>query len=119
MGIGGALATLLLLISANVADDVTHLDITEITDLPDDTTEIDLGSAGVTDITLKQLARLKQLQKLDLRDTQISDTGLKHLKPLEQLRVLDLSRTAVTDAGLKELAPLRQITELNLDYTRV
>jgi hypothetical protein len=66
---------------------------------------LDLEFTKVTDMGLKDLAPLKQLQRLDLRSTKVTGAGLKALAPLKQLQELALGSTKVTDAGLKALAP--------------
>ena len=68
----------------------------------------------ITDAGLKELAGLKNLQRLDLSGTKITDAGLKELAGLKSLQTLDLAATQVTDAGLKELAGLKSLQSLNL-----
>jgi hypothetical protein len=95
-------------------------------------------------VTLKELAKLKNLQSLciggvqgnayaDLKDLAgmtnlrglylfylgVTDEQAKHLAGLKNLRVLDLSNTPVTDAGLKHIAGLEQLQWLNLHNTKV
>ncbi len=66
---------------------------------------------GVTDATLKQLATLRELQKLELSSTKVTDAGLKELAELKELQTLNLGATQVTDAGLKELADLEGVAD--------
>jgi serine/threonine protein kinase len=80
---------------------------------------LDLWETYVTDAGLKELAGLTNLQSLDLSDTKVTDAGLKHLVGLKNLQKLNLSRTRVTDAGLKHLAGLTNLQSLNLDNTQV
>src|SRR5262249_26073417 len=51
---------------------------------------LDLRYTRVTDVDLKELARLEHLQALSLNGTQVTGAGLRHLAGLEQLRWLDL-----------------------------
>jgi Leucine-rich repeat (LRR) protein len=78
-----------------------------------------LNGTQVTDVDLKELAGLKQLQALNLGFTKTTDAGLKELAGLKQLKALNLGFTKVTDAGLKELAGLRQLQLLNIGFTKV
>ena len=70
-----------------------------------------LSLQSVTDVELKDLAELTQLQSLDLGGTEVSDVGLRELAELKQLQTLNLRGTKVTsdDAGLKDLAGLKQL----------
>jgi Leucine-rich repeat (LRR) protein len=95
-------------------------------------------------VTLKELAKLKNLQSLsiggvqgkayaDLKDLggltnlrglylfylPVTDAQIKHVVGLKNLQVLDLSHTQVTDVGLKELAGLKNLKWLNLRSTEV
>jgi hypothetical protein len=112
--------------------------------LPDPETGfgLDFHCGFFAGVTLKELAKLKNLQSLciggvqgkayaDLKDlggmTQlrglylfylpVTDAQLKHVAGLKDLQVLDLSNTRVTDAGLKELAGLKSLQWLNLRST--
>ena len=78
-----------------------------------------LDFTQVTDADLKELAALKQLQRLELMGTRVTDAGLKDLAPLTQLQALYLRGTEVTGAGLKDLAPLKQLQRLDISLTRV
>ncbi|WP_040006621.1 c-type cytochrome domain-containing protein [Fibrisoma limi] len=78
-----------------------------------------LGETAVTDATLAQVAKLKNLQKLHLEQTKVTDAGLKQLKGLPNLEYLNLYGTAITDAGLKELAELKSLKTVYLWQTNV
>ncbi len=80
---------------------------------------VDLSFTGLTDAGLKDLAGLKQLQKLVLSGTSVTDAGMQELAGLKQLQKLELLNTEVTDAGLKELAGLKQLHMLDLSSTKV
>jgi len=73
----------------------------------------------ITDAGLKQLESLLALRDLSLRGSKVTDAGLKDLAQLKNLQRLDLSLTGVTDAGLNDLAPLQGLRELILDDTQV
>ena len=73
----------------------------------------------MTDVGLKELAGLKNLQRLNLGDTAVGDVGLKELAGLKSLQTLDLRFTKVTNAGLKVLAGLKNLQRLSLGGTKV
>jgi mono/diheme cytochrome c family protein/uncharacterized membrane protein len=78
-----------------------------------------LGETDISDATLAQLSKLKNLQKLHLEQTKITDAGLKQLKGLANLEYLNLYGTAVTDAGLAELTNLKSLKTVYLWQTKV
>ena len=114
--------------------------------LPDPETAfgLDFHCGFYARVTLKELAKFKNLQSLciggvqgrayaDLKDLSalthlrglylfylpVTDAQLKHVAGLKNLQVLDLSNTRVTDTGLKELAELKRLKWLNLRSTEV
>ena len=76
---------------------------------------LDLSGSVLTDVGLKELARLKSLQSLNLEHTQITDAGLKELAGLNCLQSLNINDTQVTPAGLKALTPLKHLSSLYLN----
>ncbi|MBD2756950.1 c-type cytochrome domain-containing protein [Spirosoma validum] len=78
-----------------------------------------LGDTEISDATLTQLAKLKNLQKLHLEQTKITDAGLKQLKGLTNLEYLNLYGTVITDAGLADLANLKNLKTVYLWQTKV
>lgn len=78
-----------------------------------------LGDTEVSDATLAQVAKLKNLQKLHLEQTKVTDAGLKNLRGLANLEYLNLYGTAITDAGLTELAGLKNLKTVYLWQTKV
>ena len=73
-----------------------------------------LGDTKVSDQTLAEIAKLKNLQKLHLENTAVTDAGLKNLKNLPYLEYINLVGTAVSDAGLKELAACKALKQVYL-----
>ena len=57
----------------------------------------------ITDAGLKEVAKLKQLERLSLHDTQITDASLKDLAKLKKLRQLSVTGTKITNAGAAKL----------------
>jgi Leucine-rich repeat (LRR) protein len=64
---------------------------------------LNLYFAPVTDVGLKELTHLKNLQFLGLSGTKVTDKGLELLATLVNLQNLDVSKTKVTSAGVQEL----------------
>jgi Leucine-rich repeat (LRR) protein len=81
--------------------------------------KLDLSHTKITDTGLNHLAALTQMRSLDLRGTEITDTGLRELSRLKRLEALELGSTNITDAGLKELAGLKQLQSLSLHDTKI
>lgn len=77
-----------------------------------------LGDTQISDATLAQVGKLKNLQKLHLDQTKITDAGLKQLRPLANLEYLNLYGTGVTDAGLAELQNLKSLKTVYLWQTK-
>jgi hypothetical protein len=61
------------------------------------------GVKAVTDESLKNLAKLSNLQRLDLSLTGVGDKGLKHLTGLKRLLSVTLTLTQVTPQGVQDL----------------
>jgi hypothetical protein len=57
----------------------------------------------MTDVGLKELAALQNLQTLYVNETPVTDLGLKELATLKKLQTLYLSGTKVTAAGVAAL----------------
>lgn len=86
--------------------------------LADQIVWLKLGDTEISDATLAQVARLRNLQKLHLEQTKITDAGLKQLKGLANLEYLNLYGTTVTDAGLAELTALKNLKTVYLWQTK-
>ena len=78
-----------------------------------------LGDTQISDATMMQVAKLKNLQKLHLEETNVTDVGLKQLKGLTNLEYLNLYGTAISDAGLTELTGLKNLKTVYLWQTNV
>lgn len=66
-----------------------------------------LGGTKVTDASLKEIGKLKNLNKLHLEHTAVTDAGLASLKNLKYLEYVNLVDTKITDAGLKDIASMK------------
>jgi F-box/leucine-rich repeat protein 14 len=74
------------------------------------------GCRRLTDATLAQLWRLRNLESVNLSRTSITDAGLKEVANLEGLQSLDLSDcVSVTDVGVSMLTRLWGLEYLSVD----
>ena len=78
-----------------------------------------LWCCPVIDADLKEVVKLKHLEKLNLGGTKITGNGLKEVTILQKLTYLNLRYLPVTDADLWELAKLKNLTHLVLNDTQV
>jgi hypothetical protein len=73
-------------------------------------TELDLwGLDAIGDDTLREIGRLRGLERLNLAGTRVTDAGLAHLRGCEALRELNLAFTATGDGALRALAGLPRL----------
>jgi mono/diheme cytochrome c family protein/uncharacterized membrane protein len=87
--------------------------------LADQVVWLKLGDTQITDATMAQIGKLKNLQKLHLEQTKITDAGLKQLAALPYLEYLNLYGTGITDAGLQSLSGFKNLQTVYLWQTRV
>lgn len=74
---------------------------------------------GVSDIGMRDVAKLAALRVLRASNAKITDAGLSVLPGNMDLRILSLYDTAITNAGVPHLARLTTLEELNLGRTKV
>jgi Leucine-rich repeat (LRR) protein len=86
---------------------------------PEQTLWLKLSNTNITDETLVEVAKLKNLTRLHLEKTQITDNGLIQLKPLQNLEYLNLTGTQISDAGLQTLATIKSLKKIYLWQTKV
>jgi hypothetical protein len=71
----------------------------------DDATELDLGGVReIGDEDLRDLGRMRRLERLNLSGTSITDAGLEHLRGLDSLREVTLAWTRTGDGAIRALA---------------
>jgi mono/diheme cytochrome c family protein/uncharacterized membrane protein len=99
----------LLEVSAVNAKTFDDRQIGLLADLTGQIITLKLGGTLVTDVSLKEIAKLKYLTKLHLDQTAITDAGLAELKSLQYLQYLNLIGTKVTDNGLKNVAAISTV----------
>ncbi|MCH2602702.1 MAG: hypothetical protein MKZ76_06980 [Pedosphaera sp.] len=76
-----------------------------------------LDNTRITDAGLKEIAKLQKLEGLYLEGTRITDAGLKNVTRLENLQDLWLHNTSITDVGLKEVAKMKQLKSVSMFTT--
>ncbi|MCP5538540.1 MAG: hypothetical protein H7A53_13735 [Akkermansiaceae bacterium] len=80
---------------------------------------LDLGRSQVSDLGLKTVARMRNLERLHLENTKITDAGVAELARLAKLEYLNLYGTPVTSAIFEPLANMRNLRKLYLWQTKV
>ena len=89
-------------------------------DLPKlkDLVHIAIDNSEVTEAGLKHLAGVKSLVRLEF-GVEMSDMGLKYLADIKGLTHLSIKGNQVTNAGLKEFAVLKDLVYLDLGFSKV
>jgi hypothetical protein len=64
-------------------------------------------------------ADLEKVTSLALFASKINDVSLKDVAKLKQLEILLLDNTEITDAGLQEIAKLKKLRMLDINFTKV
>ena len=89
-------------------------------------TSLRLPFRQITNVGLKEVAKLQNLEKLYLVDTKVttfkpspSDSRANPLKPVPRRMFVDSVTAKITDAGLKELAKLEKLEYLDLNDTKI
>ena len=72
----------------------------------------------ITDLSLKEVAKLQKLTDLSLDNTKITDAGLNELAKLQKLEMLYLRDTQVTEAGVAELKKALPKCEITHSYKK-
>jgi hypothetical protein len=62
-----------------------------------------IDATQITDIGVRQLQDLNELEYVDLSDTGITDAGLDYFKGKSHLQMLNLSGDQISDAGVNDL----------------
>jgi hypothetical protein len=80
---------------------------------------LDLSGAQASGEGWKQLAGLKNLNRLHLEKSTVDDASLAPIAALPRLEYLNLYGTGVTDAGLEQLKTAKRLRKLYLWQTKV
>lgn len=99
----------LIEVSAVNAPDFSDKQMGLITTLSEQIAWLKLGDTKITDVALKEISKLKNLNKLHLEHTGITDVGMANLKNLPYLEYINLVDTKITDAGLKNIASVKSL----------
>lgn len=78
-----------------------------------------LGGTKITDKSLGEITKLKNLTRLNLEHTAISDAGISQLKDLKYLEYINLFDTKITDAGITALSKLKALKKVYCWQTKV
>lgn len=73
---------------------------------------LDVAKMPVTDLEMRHVARLENLERLNLNFTEITGKGLLELRALKNLTALSLSGTAISYNDLREFLPAIQSLEV-------
>jgi Leucine-rich repeat (LRR) protein len=98
---------------------VTDKEVTALTSIGSNISELDLSDTKITDEALATLSKFPRLTWLNLNSTAVTDAGIAHLKGLTHLTSLNLHSTNISDTALPSLAPLRKLRQVFLWKTRV
>jgi Leucine-rich repeat (LRR) protein len=96
---------------------VSDADSMLLADLPE-LRQLVLSRTAITDGSLPQIERLRDLELLDLSETSISDAIAPVLANLSRLHTLGLYGTRITDVTLVTIAKLNVLQMLNLSDNR-
>jgi uncharacterized membrane protein/mono/diheme cytochrome c family protein len=108
----------ILEVSAVNAADFNDTQAAQFNSLSQQIVWLKLSDTKITDRTMAEVAKLKNLQKIHLENTAVTDAGLKNLKGLPYLEYVNLVGTQVTDAGLKELAACKSLKQVYVWQTK-
>ncbi len=75
---------------------------------------LESGDDLISDVGLRYLEGLDQLEGVQLAGTNITDVGLEHLRGLANLRILEIYSNSITNEGLQHLGRLDTVTILRI-----
>lgn len=99
----------LLEVNAVNADHFGEKEVALLLPLAEQITWLKLGKTRITDASLGEIAKLKNLTRLYLEHTGIGDKGIAAIKALPYLEYLNLIATKVSDTGLKDAAAMTSL----------
>jgi len=80
---------------------------------------LNLRNHPITDVGIRHLSLMKELEDLDLDGTQIQGSGLRHLRNMPHLKYINLWDTPLTDKGMIHLGKLDALESLCLMNTQI
>lgn len=99
-------------VSAVNAPQFSDAQTTLLGKLTDQIVWLKVGGTAITDGALKEIARLKHLNKLHLEYTSVGDQGIAELTEMPYLEYLNLIGTKVSDASIPKIAQLKSLKSL-------
>ena len=99
----------LIEVSAVNAPNFSDAQISLLLPLSEQITWLKLGGTKISDQSLKEIARFKNLNKLHLEHTAVTDAGIADLKSLSYLQYVNLFDTKISDSGLKNIARMKSL----------
>ncbi len=98
---------------------VRDADLSELGDLEDRLTRLNVARSEITDAGLAAITRCRNLTQLRLASSRLSDEGLAVLQALPRLKHLHLIGAPLTNGSLTHLLKLRNLSSLYLDDTEL
>jgi hypothetical protein len=80
---------------------------------------LSMAGPGVTDVHVRAIRPLRQIDVLELSDSSITDASMPRLRSFPMLVRLDLANTQITDAAIDDLATLTSLRYLNISNTKM
>lgn len=107
--------------------EISYLNNSKLTDdeakvlslAPEQTLWLKLSNTQITDKTLEEVAKLKNLTRLHLENTKITDNGIPKLIVLQNIEYLNLIGTSISDVSIKNLATIKSLKKIYLWKTKV
>ena len=93
--------------------------ISLVSNLSDQVIWLKLGNTKITNKSMVDIAKLKNLTRLNLEHTTITDVGISQLKDLKYLEYINLFDTKITDVGIVALAKLKGLKKVYCWQTKV
>lgn len=81
--------------------------------------ELWLEDAGVDDVEMESIGRMKALKKLNLQRNKITDAGASDLVGLTELKDLSISRTQLSDDSLAVIGKLKNLEQLGIEECKL
>ena len=87
--------------------------------LSEQTAWLKLGETQISDKSLAEISKLKNLTRLHLENTKITDAGLANLKNLQNLEYINLLGTQISDTGLKQIFSCKNLKKVYAWKTKI
>jgi len=101
------------------APDITDKDLTRLSTIRNNITDLDLSRTQITDNALRTVSDMGRLTTLNLHSTAVTDKGVASLKSLRHLLSLNLYNTKITNKSVATLGKMKQLRSLYLWQTDI